>query len=1015
MKKLLAITSAIVIVFLLGITGSRISAMTRTSNYQIDLTSQGPNEHTTPDRLLQVLYDQTDFPGAGAGTSQEFEPQYFCFNNQGADDFVIPVGSEPWSIAMVFVDGIYYNGFGPAIFANVEFWSDANGLPGSLIKSYDGISILNEIGGDFTIDFSADPTVLTSGKYWISVAADMDFDPYGQWGWTERTVQSNNASAWQNPGNGFETGCTSWATRTSCAVGADPDLIFQLQGTIGAANANPFDGLSLEIISGDNQPDQKQFPGLAGCSEIFSVSGNVKDNDGNPITGATVSTNTGESGVTDLDGNYIISGLFGGSYSITPSKTGYSFSPTSAFVEIPPNAIDVDFVGTLNTGGEPVVLLVHGFQGLTSNPMDCNPSGSGTEAYHFSDPGGITPGQQYAVNYWADMPGWLDANYDVWIAQYKTKLSSTPSIYWNGQCLNKQIEYVSTHTAGQPIHIIAHSMGGLVSRACLNDSACRGRVDRLITLGSPHAGLPAAGIPLLLGGIPCVVQFGVCMMIAESMVGFNTITPNRSGIQYSFIGGDGTSGDDHPQQIVWEVLGAGVNEGLVGKYSSVGWVFPFELFVPIWWVDNSWPQQFWTDEFHSTAYIYDNGNQIRNDYFHDRFENPSLKSHAYECIAAILQGNYPDDDFCKIPSQNELATAQTKVATQLSKILSGNLNSGQSISLPLQIDTNNQTIFTLSWHTGTLDFTLERPDGQLIDPVYAANNPDEVAYSLGSGGGDALPAATYVFTNTMSGEWSLLVDATNLGAPTTNFLTFAAMQANRTLSAGTDKYYYAPNETAVLTATLEINGSGLTGMSVSAEIKRTDGGTDSLSLSDQGGGNYLSGYLVPNAPGYLEITITAEGNDNGVDFTRQTDLLAVVMAQDAQFAGDYDDQPEDEDGDGLYEVLNFTLDVNVFNAGDYLVSALLVSNTGQRISSASVGASLSSGSATLTLPFNGDEIRSAQINGPYIVTDLQIIEIISGVPSQIANNIYTTPAYAWNQFGSGAGEFEILLPIIRRD
>ncbi len=91
--------------------------------------------------------------------------------------------------------------------------------------------------GTFTIALTT-PAVLPAGTYWVSVQAAMDFSAGGQWGWTERTVQSNSASAWQNPGGGFATPCTSWGPRAAtCLVGTDPDLVFRLSGTIGGAAA----------------------------------------------------------------------------------------------------------------------------------------------------------------------------------------------------------------------------------------------------------------------------------------------------------------------------------------------------------------------------------------------------------------------------------------------------------------------------------------------------------------------------------------------------------------------------------------------------------------------------------------------------------------------------------------------------------------------------------------------------------------------------------------------------------
>jgi hypothetical protein len=90
-----------------------------------------------------------------------------------------------------------------------------------------------DVGGSFTILLPA-PAVLPAGTYWLSVQAVMDFGVGGQWGWTERTVQSISASAWRNPGGGFGTSCTNWAPRVAtCAVGTNPDMIFRLNGTIG--------------------------------------------------------------------------------------------------------------------------------------------------------------------------------------------------------------------------------------------------------------------------------------------------------------------------------------------------------------------------------------------------------------------------------------------------------------------------------------------------------------------------------------------------------------------------------------------------------------------------------------------------------------------------------------------------------------------------------------------------------------------------------------------------------------
>jgi len=80
----------------------------------------------------------------------------------------------------------------------------------------------------------------------------------------------------------------------------------------------------------------------------YSISGRVVDPSGNPIPGVTISDHTGRTTTTGSDGRYILSGLAAGTYTITPAKSGYIFSPASRTVTVPPDGIGVDFVGTIS-------------------------------------------------------------------------------------------------------------------------------------------------------------------------------------------------------------------------------------------------------------------------------------------------------------------------------------------------------------------------------------------------------------------------------------------------------------------------------------------------------------------------------------------------------------------------------------------------------------------------------------------------------------------------------------------
>jgi len=178
-----------------------------------------------------VLYDQYDNAGTNATSSQNFEAGFDAFDDELADDFVVPSG-DSWDVNQVDVAGVYFNGPGPVNSVNVVFYNNSSGLPGSVVATRNGLSVTDS-AGSFVIPIPSAVT-LGPGTYWVSVQANMDFGCCGQWGWTDRTVQSTSAAAWRNPGGGFGV-CPSWGTRHStCGIDPGvPDQVYRLSGTSG--------------------------------------------------------------------------------------------------------------------------------------------------------------------------------------------------------------------------------------------------------------------------------------------------------------------------------------------------------------------------------------------------------------------------------------------------------------------------------------------------------------------------------------------------------------------------------------------------------------------------------------------------------------------------------------------------------------------------------------------------------------------------------------------------------------
>ena len=132
-------------------------------------------------------------------------------------------------------------------------------------------------------------------------------------------------------------------------AGAKPDL--------DTYNCRPYTGSGNETCTQSNPAAGTWWLGVYGYEAgSFTVTGTVTAG----TTTYSIAGNVGNSGVTvtagtvsaqsDSSGNYTLSGLAAGTYTVTPSKSGCTFSPTSLSVSVGPNATGKDFTPTCGTG-----------------------------------------------------------------------------------------------------------------------------------------------------------------------------------------------------------------------------------------------------------------------------------------------------------------------------------------------------------------------------------------------------------------------------------------------------------------------------------------------------------------------------------------------------------------------------------------------------------------------------------------------------------------------------------------
>lgn len=163
----------------------------------------------------------------------------------------------------------------------------------------------------------------TSVKFWVGI------DPTGG---TDAASANVQWSAECIPG-------TTW-TQISKQVAASSGTITMFVKAQNIATINKYAYI-----------DDADLVDNGGGPSTGTLTGNVKDQAGANVSGATVTTNTGGySATTDANGNYTISNVAAGTYDVTASKSGYNSQTQSGKTVTAGQTTTVNFTITRQTG-----------------------------------------------------------------------------------------------------------------------------------------------------------------------------------------------------------------------------------------------------------------------------------------------------------------------------------------------------------------------------------------------------------------------------------------------------------------------------------------------------------------------------------------------------------------------------------------------------------------------------------------------------------------------------------------
>lgn len=200
-----------------------------------------------------VLYSQLDNPAGNGVPDQDFEASFDAYDSFAADDFVVP-GSAVTGWTITSIQTVGTTGTPGAATVDVTIRQNSVGggdpdLPGAAVCTYVDVVPVDTLGSfDITLPT---PCILGPGTYWVELQTGQNFGSNGQHFWSNRSTQTGSEAVWRNPGDGFGSGCTTFAPQTSCNVGGgvSPDLLFQISGALGGlAPPGPIPALSNTML-----------------------------------------------------------------------------------------------------------------------------------------------------------------------------------------------------------------------------------------------------------------------------------------------------------------------------------------------------------------------------------------------------------------------------------------------------------------------------------------------------------------------------------------------------------------------------------------------------------------------------------------------------------------------------------------------------------------------------------------------------------------------------------------------
>jgi pimeloyl-ACP methyl ester carboxylesterase len=570
------------------------------------------------------------------------------------------------------------------------------------------------------------------------------------------------------------------------------------------------------------------------------------------------------------------------------------------------------------------------------------------------------------------------------------------SIQRNATVIANEVAKAKQRWGVDKVNLVTHSKGGLDSREYVEGHK---DVEQVIQLGTPNAGSPLADairkgkvtLSYLLGGLlngSRVNRLSDLTLPAGKelttwyMKGYNQSHGHNPKVQYT---------------------------ALAGIYSPGSCIFSCWLDRFLIWVVGQGDTIVPVSSVYSLPYTH-NLLPIRSVY--PEFDASHTRLEKSEKVFGLV---YPN---VRAFGSASALQASPETLPISGTATTGNLiQTGQVQTLTVPVDPGAPIYFTLLYGTGDLTMTLISPSGQQLDTTSSQFGKSDIPGGF---------MEVYRIEAPEAGDWTVTVTGTSApdGVPYAVNAWFDTSEISLpsggipgiVLTSAVPNPNVHAGEPLVVAGALRKDGVPLLGAAAQAIVEMPDGTTHLLPLHDDGlagdtvanDGIYSGQLTETSQPGNYEIALQTFGTALSVpsSFSREAYSLVTVSRSSSSFAGSYRDHGLDTDGDGLFDQFLVDANLNVTDAGHYRIFGVL-SDTEGNTHEASVVTDLPAGPATVTLSFDGEEIFTNRVNGPYTLSTIRLVEEgdilaeeegIELLPVASQTDAFRTAAYDYHQF-----------------